>query len=54
MTVALISVLASGRDFGHIRRLQYSELPEAAQRPQLKRPNLRLAPNNVIQVVFQL
>jgi hypothetical protein len=25
VTFALISVLASGRDFGHIRRLQYSE-----------------------------
>ncbi|MGB8804070.1 MAG: hypothetical protein WCC93_04020, partial [Chthoniobacterales bacterium] len=25
VTFAFISVLASGRDFGHIRRLQYSE-----------------------------
>src|SRR6267378_3834377 len=54
VTVALISVLASGRDIGHIRRLQYSKPPEAAQRPRLKRPNLYLAPNNVIQVVSAL
>ena len=29
VTLALISVLASGRDFGHIRRLQYSESLQA-------------------------
>jgi len=29
VTVPLISVLASRRDFGHISRLQYSEPPQA-------------------------
>ena len=54
VTFALISVLASQRDFRHISRLQYSEPLQAGATIWLKRPKLYLAPNNLIQVAFQL
>jgi len=53
VTFALISVLASQRDFGHISRLRYSEPLQAGATIWLNRPKLYLAPNNLIQVAFQ-
>jgi hypothetical protein len=54
VTFPLISVLASWRDFGHISRLQHSEPPQAGTTASsLKRPNFGLAPNHLVQVVFE-
>jgi len=54
VTLPLTSVLASWRDFGDIRRLQYSEPLRQAQLSDGSGLNCSLAPNNLIQVAFQL